>query len=702
MARSLSGRSGTGLGGEARPLMRTVTLASMPYEIAPLEALGTRAVVVPLPSSPASEPRAIEFVKKAGEAGVEVSFVVGDVARVVDLSSWDTSEGRALLAHARTTILVRRTGSLEAVRRICGEARLAVGPWPVRGGSSARLRDLGVGSVWAGRWAGWQAAREWVDRACAEGFEAVVPVPREAFVDAAYDDATDWRLLIELLSRQRTSWALGVRADLDLEARCGLLMEVKTLLATKSPVPMDAAPESTDAFPYAQTEGFPQLYAELIRHPPAIDLAPGRGADALAVSSSSWPDAPPALSVYVHVPFCVKRCGFCFCASHGVRGEEAKRLRACVDALCAETDLWAASALLRNRSFHTFYMGGGSPSALPPALLSRVIEHVRRSFRFVDDPVISIEMAPSSTSAGKLAAAFRAGANRLSFGAQSFSDHTLTRIGAAHDRKLLVGALRMAREAGFEDLDIDLIYGTPGQGPDDLLRDIDDGIEAGASSIMLFPLQVTPSLLTWWARQGWPCRVWSASRYHDFWDRADRHLAAAGFVRFGYSHYKREMSSGDSKRPTVTDRCFSRYSYVMPGSDGQVAIGPTALGCVGHRQYENSCGVDAYVQQVNAGHLPVGRMTEPQPAWPSLVWSVIEMGACPGVIDEAELSRRFGAGVVSRISGILEPMVARGLFDRTEGGFRTTRTGAMWMANVQSEILREAGLPSPIGHRIRH
>jgi coproporphyrinogen III oxidase-like Fe-S oxidoreductase len=95
-------------------------------------------------------------------------------------------------------------------------------------------------------------------------------------------------------------------------------------------------------------------------------------------------------------------------------------------------------------------------------------------------------------------------------------------------------------------------------------------------------------------------------------------------------------------------------------------------------------------------------MTEPQPAWPSLVWSVIEMGACPGVIDEAELSRRFGAGVVSRISGILEPMVARGLFDRTEGGFRTTRTGAMWMANVQSEILREAGLPSPIGHRIRH
>lgn len=680
--------------------MRLTTLAREPRDIAALAALGAREVLVRMSDRPSTEPRVAEFVREAGLVGVSVTLVLEDVVRVPDLSHWETDEGREALSSPNLSLLARRLDSLEALRKLAPRAKLAIGPWPQDAASARRMRDLGVSCVWAGRWKDWASLRTWLDKARAAGFDTVVPVERSVFVSAAHDSSFDWDWLVSEFSRAGSSWAFAARDDTDLEGRCGALMEVKTLLSTKSAIPLDAVGPVDPGLPYAQTEGFPQLYAELIRHPPATALEPAQAGTAMGLNQTAWEHAPSLLSAYVHVPFCVKRCGFCFCSSHGVRGEDATRLRACVDAICAETDMWAHSQLLRGRTFETLYMGGGSPSALPPAQLSRLIEHVLAAFRFVDTPVVSIEMAPSSTSAGKLEAARRAGANRLSFGAQSFSDDTLQRIGSAHDRKLLLRALRSARDAGFDDVDIDLLFGIPGQTAEDLLRDLDDGIEAGVASIMLFPLHLTPSLLSWWARQGWPCQVWTARRYHDFWDRADRHLTNAGFARFGYSHYKRELKADPARGETISDRFFSRYLYVMPGSDGQVAIGPTAVGCVASRQYENVCSIDDYIHRVSKGQLPVGRMTPPAEPWPAVVWWVIEQGASPGFVELSAVARRFGNDACARITALLSPLAKRGLFECVEGGFRTTRMGTIWMANVQSELLRTAKLPSPVGHLI--
>jgi coproporphyrinogen III oxidase-like Fe-S oxidoreductase len=681
--------------------MRLMTLARDPRDVPALAALGARDVLVRLPSRPSSAPRVADFVREVVKVKASVTLVLGDVVKVPDLTEWDNAEGREVLSHPDVSLLARRLDTLDIVRRLAPQARLSIGPWPRDDASMQRMRELDVGCVWSGQWKDWASLRSWLDAAHSEGFNTVVPVARSVFVSAAQDASLDWEQLVSMFSRAGSSWAFAVRDDTELEGRCGELMEVKTLLSTKSAIPLDAVGPVDPALPYAQTEGFPQLYAELIRHPPAIELAPERASTAMRLTETAWEHAPSLLSVYVHVPFCVKRCGFCFCSSHGVRGEDAKRLRACVDAICAETDMWAHAPLLRDRVFNTFYMGGGSPSALPPAQLTRVIEHVLKAFHFVEAPVVSIEMAPSSTSVGKLEAAKRAGANRLSFGAQSFSDDTLHRIGSAHDRKLLLRALHSARDAGFADVDIDLLFGIPGQTIEDLLRDIDDGIEAGVSSMMLFPFTLTPSLLSWWARQGWPCQVWTARRYHDFWDCADRHLTEAGFARFGYSHYKRELGRDTAGGETISDKFFSRYLYVMPGSDGQVAIGPTAVGCVANQQYENVCSIDDYNQIVAHGHLPVGRMTPPAEAWPALVWWVIEQSASPGFVDLSAVTRRFGDDACERVDALLNPLAQRGLFERVNGGFRTTRLGTIWMANVQSELLRTAKLPSPVGHLIR-
>ena len=677
-----------------------MTLAREPLDIAALAALGAREVLVRMPVRPSTEPQLADFVREADKVNASVTLVLGDVVKVPDLSEWDNEAGRVVLRRPHVSLLARRLETLEVARKLAPEARLAIGPWPQDAPSARRMRDLNVACVWSGRWKDWASLGKWLDAAHSAGFDTVVPVARSAFVSAAQDSSLDWDWLVSMFSRPRTSWAFAVRDDMELEGRCGELMEVKTLLSTKSSIPLDAVGPVDPTLPYAQTEGFPQLYAELIRHPPAIELAPEQASAAMGLTETAWEHAPSLLSVYVHVPFCVKRCGFCFCSSHGVRGEDAKRLRACVDAICAETDMWAHAPLLRDRVFQTFYMGGGSPSALPPAQLTRVIEHVLREFQFVDAPVVSIEMAPSSTSVGKLEAAKRAGANRLSFGAQSFSDETLHRIGSAHDRKLLLRALQSARDAGFADVDIDLLFGIPGQTIEDLLRDIDDGIEAGVASMMLFPFTLTPSLLAWWAHQGWPCQVWTARRYHDFWDRADRHLTQAGFARFGYSHYKRELTDTDGGE-TISDKFFSRYMYVMPGSDGQVAIGPTAVGCVANQQYENVCGIDDYNRIVANGHLPVGRMTPPAEPWPALVWWVIEQGASPGFVDLSAVTLRFGDDACRRVTALLMPLAQRGLFEHVDGGFRTTRLGTIWMANLQSELLRTAKLPSPVGHLIR-
>ncbi len=681
--------------------VQILTYCRTTVELSALVNLGVTEVLTPFPKGESCARVAMEMLVQAAACRVQVWFVCDDVSAPSGLSEWCTEAG-TLAQDPRVGILGRHIHTLQTARKLFPRAKLAFGPWPKPGheAEDLMLQELGVSLVWAPAWKDREEAESLAARAGRYGMELILPLPGALTMRKWEANPAEGRRLFTLVTHDRIHWAAAVHQQRTLGERCGELLEIKTVLSAKIDTPLGVFEEPEPGrYPYRQTEGFPLVYADLLRHPPGRQVAtPEQAGHCPVAHCETWDHAPPLLSAYIHVPFCVRRCRFCYCASSGVTGQDKQLRQDYVDAICREIDLWTHAPILQGRHFRTLYVGGGSPSALTPNQLSRVLKHATQRMPFVDDMVLSLEMAPSSISKEKLLAAKEGGASRLSFGIQSFTDSTLLRLGSAHTRKAALRALKLSSEAGFTDIDIDLICGVPGQSLQSFLDDLQTASDLGVSSIMFFPIHVTPNLLDWWASQGLDSKVWTAPRYDTFWREADKWLSRHGFVRFGYSHYKRALPSDESKPAAPSERYFSRYMYVMPGSDGQLALGPGAIGCIAQRQYENICQVGEYVQRVNAGLLPIRAYSDPPGDDASLVWFAIERSTYPGWVEQDEVEERFGQLGWARLEELLRSLVERRLFAQSQGRFDITELGIVWMGNVQIELLRAAGLQAPIGH----
>ena len=170
----------------------------------------------------------------------------------------------------------------------------------------------------------------------------------------------------------------------------------------------------------------------------------------------------PAFGIYVHIPYCISRCPYCdFNTYVGIEDTAP----AYVDALLREAEAWASRA--GDRTAGSIFLGGGTPSLIQPALMRRLLDGVRAAFRVSPDAEITVEANPETVDPDRLRAYRASGINRISFGAQSFRPHVLATLGRAHTASRTEEAVADARSAGFDNLNLDLIYGTPGETIDD-------------------------------------------------------------------------------------------------------------------------------------------------------------------------------------------------------------------------------------------
>lgn len=166
------------------------------------------------------------------------------------------------------------------------------------------------------------------------------------------------------------------------------------------------------------------------------------------------------ISLYIHIPLCVKKCAYCDFASF--TGRMAQRARY-VQAVCRE--IRAQAAFFGRRRVRTVFLGGGTPTLLTGGQVQALLDTARACFDLADDAEITMEGNPGTLTPENLRAYRQAGVNRLSLGVQSLDDALLAAIGRIHTSAEAVQAVRMAREAGFENLSLDLMYGLPGQTP---------------------------------------------------------------------------------------------------------------------------------------------------------------------------------------------------------------------------------------------
>ncbi|NOZ56824.1 MAG: radical SAM family heme chaperone HemW [Calditrichaeota bacterium] len=294
------------------------------------------------------------------------------------------------------------------------------------------------------------------------------------------------------------------------------------------------------------------------------------------------------MSVYVHVPFCVRKCTYC--AFYSVPLGERKPPRSFLDALLKEVKLRQSE--LRGKTVTSVYFGGGTPSLLPPTWVGSLLNELAGVASFSPSVEITLECNPGTTEHQSLRAYRDAGVNRLSVGIQSFHDVLLRFLGRIHSADEGRRTLAQARAAGFDNISADLIFGIPSQRIDDVLSDVQELVSFGVVHVSAYELTVekgTP--LADRARSGRVSMPDEATVAEMFLAIHAR-LEAAGFEHYEVSNY---AHPGRRSRHNLT------YWHRLP----YVGLGPSAHSFNGRERSWNSASWEHYVEQLSKNERPL-------------------------------------------------------------------------------------------------
>ena len=288
--------------------------------------------------------------------------------------------------------------------------------------------------------------------------------------------------------------------------------------------------------------------------------------------------------LYIHVPFCARRCSYCD-FSIAVR----KAIPADAFVAAVRTELGQAAPL---DVLETVYFGGGTPSLLPPEAIHAILLDVTHSTTSLDAVEVTLEANPENVTSNTAKAWCAAGINRVSLGSQSFDDRVLQWMHRTHDAAQIGRAVTMLRAAGIDNISLDLIFALPESLRRDWDRDLNLAIALEPSHLSLYGLTVEPRTpLDRWISRG-AYQAATDDRYSDEYLRAHERLASAG-----YAFYEVSNAARDGRRSRHNSAYWSGRSYL--------GVGPAAHSFDGRTRSWNHSAWEAYRRAITAGESPV-------------------------------------------------------------------------------------------------
>jgi oxygen-independent coproporphyrinogen-3 oxidase len=297
-----------------------------------------------------------------------------------------------------------------------------------------------------------------------------------------------------------------------------------------------------------------------------------------------WPTSPPEmaliappLSLYVHMPWCVKKCPYCDFNSHGLR-DAPPPYADYIDVLLADldADLRDFGAALHGRPIVSVFFGGGTPSLFAPDLVARFLDGARARLPFADDTEITLETNPGTVEHGRFDGYLAAGVNRLSFGIQSFDDDKLRRLGRIHSAAEAEAAVKSAQDAGYTNLNLDLMYALPQQTLDGALADVARAVALAPTHLSHYQLTLEPN--TAFAAHPPPLpdddHAWAMQ------EACEAALATAGYGQYEISAYARP-----GRRCTHNLNYWQFGDYLGIGAGAHGKLTDAAAGTV-HRRWK--------------------------------------------------------------------------------------------------------------------
>lgn len=270
--------------------------------------------------------------------------------------------------------------------------------------------------------------------------------------------------------------------------------------------------------------------------------------------------ALPPLSLYIHVPWCVKKCPYCDFNSHNSPQDIPEK--AYVDALIR--DLEQEVPLIWGRSVQTIFIGGGTPSLLSAEAYDRLFSAIRALLPLHHDAEITLEANPGTVEAGRFQDYRAVGINRLSIGIQSFDNDALKSLGRIHDSGQAVKAVEAAQQAGYDNFNLDLMFGLPGQDAAKARQDVDTAIALAPAHISYYQLTIEPNTLFY----AQPPTLPPEDPIFDWQLASQARLAEAGYQQYETSAYAR---NGKRCRHNVNYWQFGDYIGIGAGAHGKIS-----------------------------------------------------------------------------------------------------------------------------------
>ncbi|MBD3897040.1 radical SAM family heme chaperone HemW [Halomonas sp. ML-15] len=270
----------------------------------------------------------------------------------------------------------------------------------------------------------------------------------------------------------------------------------------------------------------------------------------------------PPLSLYVHVPWCVRKCPYCDFNSHGVGHGADLPEQAYLAALLE--DLEDELPHVAGRELVSIFIGGGTPSLMSSRFYRDFFSVLRTRLDLAEDCEITLEANPGTFEQARFAGYREAGINRLSLGVQSFQSAQLSALGRIHDGDEAYHAVRNAREAGFDNLNIDLMHGLPGQDTEGALADLDTALSLLPSHLSWYQLTLEPNTEFY----SHPPRLPEEEQLWDIQDAGHARLAAAGLDQYEISAYARP---GQRSRHNLNYWRFGDYLGIGAGAHGKLS-----------------------------------------------------------------------------------------------------------------------------------
>jgi len=268
----------------------------------------------------------------------------------------------------------------------------------------------------------------------------------------------------------------------------------------------------------------------------------------------------PPLSLYIHLPWCVSKCPYCDFNSHKA-GDSPPR-RQYVEALVRDLRVEAGRAA--GRTVETIFLGGGTPSLFAPEEIQQILRTAQAELNVADGAEITMEANPGTVECGALAAYRAAGVNRLSIGAQSFDADSLLRLGRIHGPEEILSTLNEARAADFDSINLDLMYGLPGQTLAMAQKDLDTAIDLQPDHISFYQLTLEPNTV-FHSRP--PTGMPDDEAVFDIQEANHARLQDAGYQRYEISAFAR---AGLECRHNLNYWLFGDYLAVGAGAHGKI------------------------------------------------------------------------------------------------------------------------------------